>query len=69
MCDILLMRSDVSLKEGIKTKEYELVAANQPADEVHEEQLDFELLSRLPQLLEKLLSQRLRIVDKLNGRE
>ena len=69
MRHILLMRSYVSLKKGVKTEEYELVAANQPADEVHEEQLDFELLSWLPQLLEELLSQRLRIVDKLNGRE
>lgn len=63
------MRCDVSLKKGVKTEEYELMAANQPADEVHEEQLDFELLSWLPQLLEELLSQCLRIVDELNSRE
>ena len=52
MCDIFLMRSDVSLEEGVEAQEYELVAAYQSADEIHEEQLDFELLSWLPQLLE-----------------
>jgi hypothetical protein len=52
VCDIFLMRSDVSLKERVEAEKNELVAAYQSADEVHEEQLDFELLSWLPQLLE-----------------
>ena len=63
------MRSNVSLKEGVETEQYELVATNKSADEVHEEQLDFEFLSWLPQLLEELLSQGLRIVDQLDGGE
>lgn len=46
------MRSDVSLEEGVEAEEYELVAAYQSADEIHEEQFHFELLSWLPQLLE-----------------